>query len=77
MKHQYNLFVYVLFHLCCSLASLLFIKETVHPKMKIHILSTHLHADGRSGEIFWYSKHFWTFTGKRHCSDLLNNFSEW
>ncbi len=28
------------------------LKGTVHPKMKIQSLSTHIHTDGRVGEVF-------------------------
>ncbi len=40
-------------------------KGIVHPKFKIQSISTHPHSDGRSGEIFLSTKHYWSFTGKR------------
>ncbi len=33
--------------------------------MKIQSLSTHPHADGRSGEVFLSGQHCWSFTGKK------------
>ena len=35
----------------------------VHPKMKIHSLSSHHYAHGGVGEVFESKKHFWSFRG--------------
>ncbi len=53
------------------------LKGIVHPEMKIQSLSTHPHAVGRPGEVFYSIKHCWSFTEKRCCSNLPNNCTEW
>ncbi len=41
--------------------------------MKIQSLSTHLHAVQKTGEVLKSTKHSWSFTGNRRCSNLPNN----
>ena len=41
----------------------LIVKGIVHPKRKVNSLSTHLYADGRVGEGFESTKHFWRLKG--------------
>ncbi len=53
-----------------------YVKGIVHPKMKICLLSTHSHASGGLGEVF-YSKRCRSFTGKRRGSYLQSNHGEW
>lgn len=42
------------------------VKDKNHPKMKIHSLSTHPSADGKSGEVFVLHKNIsWSFTAQQ------------
>ena len=34
--------------------------------MKIPLLAYHPHADGKLDEGLWFTKHFWSFTGKKY-----------
>lgn len=47
--------------------------EEVSSKIKMRSLSTHHHANGKSGEATLSVKHFWSFVDKLSCSILLNN----
>lgn len=50
------------------------VKGRVHPKMKTHSLSTHLHVDKKSNEVHSLTKHFWSFTIKQNVTEFtLNN----
>ena len=53
------------------------IKENLKGQVYHHhqSLCTHPNADGKSGEVLWPRKHFWSFTAKQSCSILLNDWS--
>lgn len=52
-------FMTVFNHVVCDVKTL---GRDSSPKMKIPSLSNHSHAGGKSGEISYPSKHFWSFT---------------
>ena len=47
-----------------------FVKGIVHPKMNIHKLSTHHYANGGVGEVFEFTRHFWSFRVQQ-CSSQI------
>ena len=50
----------------------LVLKEFIHPKMKIHLLSTHHYADGGVGGLFECTKHFES-QGTQRCRVIQFN----
>ena len=51
-------------------------KDSFTHKVSPQSLSTYPHADGKSGEILFSTKHLWRSMVKQHCSILLNNWLE-
>lgn len=50
-------------------------KEKVPPKIKIQSFFTRSCAEGKSGYVFLFRKHFWSYAANKYCSILQNNFS--
>lgn len=48
------------------------VKAAAHPKIQIQLLSTHLNANGKYGDVSKSTKHFWSWTAKQHCSIYIN-----